>query len=277
MIPSINNTFDNLKIDSDKDITIATLTKYYPEIDQSWDEASQQVATNGALISREYSFLSFPPSEKGKIAKVNLGEFDPDWGADYYYLVTSYFTETTYTSSYNTSVEYPFLEWEKKITEFRQEISYKPALLDTLTLLGIFQEGQVRILNVGNNIVASIFSNMDIEVRQRESQFSQGEVEPETDLSSILLGKPFLEITFLTPGSSVIVNFVGEQVFRTYLPSNLSKEEVSTTLVHPINYPLELRLKPPGLPNVVDNFWNTNYSNLPNYFSKNRYNTPQWI
>lgn len=293
MIPKIvNNPLDNLNINLPPETTIATLTQYYPQINQAWESATQLVDTEGTIVSRDFSVLSFPPSET-KLIKVGLPEYDPDWEANFYYLLITYFTETFYSSNYQATVSLPFNEWLKEITVLKHESYYKhkqvnqlvytrPVTLEDVLDNGLMEylpleENFTLTLNVGNALGAIITSASNIEVRLKDTVNDEGTVVNPT---FILLTKPYLTITFkdITPTSHtrVTTTLYGEYRYSVPVPKSSMPTTEEFTLVHPYNTSYQDRLKPPGLSNLADNFWNTNYGSIPNTDFTNREGSPTW-
>jgi hypothetical protein len=290
MIPTIkNNPLENFQLNLPEETTTATLTQFYEQWSDSWEIATQQVDTNGTIVSRNYSLLSFPYNE-AKLVKIELGSYDPQWEANFYYTIISYFKETSYSSHYKYTL--PFNEWKKQETKFRQEALYKHKLTNTLTwtrptislpdVLPIeyqsLEEDYTLLINVGQALGATIQIADLVEVRLKSTDSDIGEL---VNKDFVLLTKPYLEITFkditLTSHTELTVNFYGEYAYRTYVPANLFNQEEQLTLIHPFNTSYQDRLKPPGLANLPDNFWNTNYDQLPNIELAERATTPQWL
>jgi len=290
MIPTIkNNPLDNFQLNLPEETTTATLTQFYEQWGDSWEIATQQVDTNGNIVSRNYSLLSFPYNE-AKLVKIELGAYDPQWEADFYYTIISYFQETSYSSHYKYTL--PFNEWTKQETKFRQEVIYKHKITNTLTWTRPsttdsesslveyepLPENYTLLINVGQALGATIQVVDPVEVRLKSTDSDIGEL---VNKDFVLLTKPYLEITFkditLNSHTELTVNFYGEYAYRTYVPANLFNQQEPLTLVHPYNTPYQNRLKPPGLANLPDNFWNTNYGQLPNIELAERTATPQWL
>lgn len=292
MIPKIiNNPLDNLKVTLPPDTTTATLTQYYSEINQAWEVATQLVDTKGVIVRRNYSVLSFPPAET-KLIKIGLPEYDPDWEANFYYLLISYFTETFYSSNYQTTAKLPFNEWTKEVTVLKHENHYKHKQIGQLTYTrpivslpevlpieyAFIAENFTLTLNVGKALGAVITSISPIEVRLKDTIEEEGIL---TDPAFILLTKPYIAITFKnitdTSHLTITTTFYGEYYYSFPVPKSSLPTTEEFTLVHPYNTPYEDRLKPPGLPNLPDNFWNTNYGAIPNIEFTNRGGSPGWI
>ena len=54
-------------------------------------------------------------------------------------------------------------------------------------------------------------------------------------------------------------------------------DESEQTLIHPIDTSISSRLKPPGLSNMPDNFWNSNSSFVSlSDFSQRKSTAPSW-
>jgi hypothetical protein len=290
MIPTIkNNPLDNFQLNLPEETTTATLTQFYAQWNDNWEVASQQVDNNGTIVSRSYSLLFFPYNE-AKLVKIDLESYDPQWEATFYYNVISYFQETSYASHYKYTL--PFNEWIKQTTKFRQEVLYKHKLTNTftwnrpsttnsqtnLTEYTPLPTDYKLTINVGQALGAVIEIADPVEVRIKSTTSDVGEL---VSKSFILLTKPYIEITFknITLTSHIIlkVYFYGEYAYKTYVPANLFNQDEPLTLVHPYNTPYQNRLKPPGLANLPDNFWNTNYGQLPNIELTERTATPQWL
>lgn len=283
------NPLDNFQLNLPEETTTATLTQFYSEWGDSWEVASQQVDTKGTIVSRAYSLLSFPYNE-AKLVKIELGTYDPQWEATFYYNVISYFQETAYASHYKYAL--PFNEWSKQTTKFRQEALYKHKLTNTLTWnrpsttnsqtnlteYNPLPEDYTLLINVGQALGAVIEIADPVEVRIKSTASDLGEL---VSKNFVLLTKPYIEITFknitLTSHTLLKVYFYGEYAYRTYEPADKFNQEEPLTLIHPYNTSYQNRLKPPGLANLPDNFWNTNYSQLPNNQLTERTATPQWL
>ncbi len=292
MIPKIvNNPLDNIKLNLPPETTTATLTQYYSQINQAWEVATQLVDTTGTIVSRDFSVLSFPPAET-KLIKVGLPEYDPDWEANFYYLLISYFTETFYSSNYKSTVNLPFNEWLKEVTVRKHESYYKHKqigqLVYTRPLTSLPQvlpvtyapivEDFTLTINVGNALGAIITSLSNIEVRVKDTIEEEGTL---VDPAFILLTKPYITITFkditLTSHSTVTTTFYGEYYYSFPVPKSSVPTSDEFTLVHPYNTPYQERLMPPGLSNLPDNFWNTNYGAVPVLDFTNRGSSPAWV
>lgn len=290
MIPTIkNNPLENFQLNLPEETTSATLTQFIPEWGDSWEVGVQQVDINGNIVSRYYSLLSFPYNE-AKLVKIDLGSYDPYWEANFYYQIISYFQETNYSSHYKYIL--PFNEWTRQITKFRQEVLYKHKITNTLTwtrpTISLpdeipveyqpLEENYNLLINVGQSLGATIQITDPVEVRLKSTSSEPGEL---VNKDFILLTKPYLEITFkditLTSHIELTVNFYGEYAYRTYVPAEFFSQEEPVTLIHRFNTPYQERLKPPGLPNLPDNFWNTNYDQLPDIELAERSSTPQWL
>jgi hypothetical protein len=290
MIPKIvNNPLDNFELNLPPETTQATLSQYYPQLNQSWEAASQEVTTDGIIVSRTFSVLSFPNYES-KLVKVDLGIYDPEWEANFYYQVLSYFDEASYTSHYRQPLS--FNEWKKQTTKFRSQTLYKhkeinklewsrPTLSLPETLPVIYSElalDYTLTINVGKALGATVSIVSPVEVRLKSSASDSGEL---VNKDFVLLTQPILEIKFknitLTSHTQLTVSFYGEYYYLSYTPANQFEQEDELTLIHPFNTSYSNRLKPPGLPSVPDNFWNSNYSNLPSVTLANRTNPPQWM
>lgn len=88
-----------------------------------------------------------------------------------------------------------------------------------------------------------------------------------------LLRKPFIRVTLLTPDAGVPgtapltaaqathkairLTFYGTYKWSSYLPVRTIS---SDTLRHRVNSSMQVRLRPPGLQNLTQNFWNSNLS-----------------
>lgn len=293
MIPTINNPFDDYEFTLQSEVTTATLSQYYEELEQEWEIGTQEVSLDGTIVSREYSLLSFPNNPNSKLIKVPLGAFDQEWQADFYYVVSNYFTETSYSSDALSTEELPFLEWQKRTTDFRLDSLYRHRLISVLNYFDNDAGNRVATINVGKALGAVINytvyqddNGQDINsltIKLKESLNDPGttpliEQGPTADSITILLNKPLLELSFrdFIP-NGFEVEFYGEYAYKSFAPSFLSTEDNAVTLTHPITASYQERLKPPGLPGLPDNFWNTGYNNLPTYFAANRTNSPQWI
>lgn len=298
MIPEIiNNPLDNLKITLPPDTTTATLTQYYSKINQTWEVGTQLVDTEGIIVSRDFAVLSFPPTET-KLIKVGLPEYDPDWESDFYYLLITYFTETFYSSNYQSTIDLPFNEWLKEVNVLKHEKYYKhkqigqlvynrpiislpevsPPVESSLIQYAPIEENFTLTFNVGNALGAIITSISDIEVRLKDTLEEAGTL---VNPAFILLTKPYISITFknITPTShlNITITFYGQYHYSVPVPKSSMPTAEEFTLIHPYNTSYEDRLKPPGLPNLPDNFWNTNYGNIPNTDFTNRNSAPAWI
>lgn len=290
MIPTIkNNPLDNFQLNLPEEATSATITQFIPEWGDSWEIANQQVDINGTIVSRQYSLLSFPYNE-AKLVRIELGTYDPYWEANFYYQIISYFQETNYSSHYKYTLA--FNEWVRQSTKFRQEVLYKHKITNTLTWerpsttnsetsLTVYTplpEDYTLLINVGQSLGATIQITDPVEVRLKSSASEPGEL---VNKDFVLLTKPYLEITFkditLLSHTELTVNFYGEYAYRTYVPAEFFSQEEPVTLIHKFNTPYQERLKPPGLPNLPDNFWNTNYDQLPDIELAERSPSPQWL
>lgn len=294
MIPSIlNNPLDSLDLSTPPESTQATLATYYPQIQNHWDSATQVVATTGEIVSRTFSILTFPPLES-KLVKIDVADGDTEWGAPFYYSVISYFDETSFSSHYRE--EEPFKTWEKTTTRFRQQALYKHSVIDTLTwnrptILNPFNPNPdprnpaplptpfTLTFNVGRGLGASIVTDGVAIVRLKSSPVDPGVVVENPSL--VILDKPIVSVEYPNPTaflpSSLTVSLFGAFYYSTYAPANSFQEEETLTLLHPYGTPYQDRLKPPGQPDLLDSFWNTNYASLPPFQVVNRSATPFFL
>lgn len=288
MIPTFNSP--DLKLNLPKETTLATLNQYYSQINQTWEAGSQTVDNEGVILTRDYKILSFPPSES-KLLKVDLPAYDPDWEASFYYFIISYFTETSYSSHYKSTVKLPFNEWKKKDTIFRNESYYKHKQVGQLVynrpitsepevtppVYAILPVNYKLTINVGTALGAVISSISPIEVRVKDTTEDVGTV---VNPSFILLTKPYIDIIFkqITTTSHVVITttFYGEYTYSSAIPKSQFDNQEEFTLVHPYNTSYQSRLKPPGLSTLPDNFWNTNYGTIPSLNLVNRGSAPAW-
>lgn len=168
------------------------------------------------------------------------------------------------------------------------------------------------LLFVGGAVAATVAvtpANSQIEVRLRSSATDHDEAPLQSGL--ILLTKPYLEIILKNIGNSTVtqvptlvqldpddpaspyttvnvpsvnnsavthtkvtVTFYGKYKWRSFTPISTEDER---TLIHPVNAPLETKLKPPGHPELPDNFWNShpNPIQFENFFG--RAGSPAWV
>ena len=290
MIPKINNNpLENFQLNLPEETTTATLTKFYEEWGDSWEIGNQQVDNNGVIVSRSYSLLSFP-YEEAKLVKIDLENYDPEWEGTFYYSIISYFKETGYSSHYKYNL--PFNEWIKKETKFRQEAYYRHKIIEELRWerpktieieSGVIEYSYLPsdyklVINVGKGLGAEIEVTDEVEIRIKESEFDNGEI---VNKSFILLTKPYIEIKFKNiredSHREIIIKLYGEYVYKTYVPANLFNQEESLTLVHAYNTEYKDRLKPPGLSNIPENFWNSNYKELSNIKLAERKSNAEWL
>lgn len=289
MIPTIvNNPVDNLKINQPPELTTAVINQYYPQLNQNWEASSQQCTVDGVPYSRTYSVLSFPYTET-RLTKIDLGSYDPEYGADFYYLVINYFLETLYSSSINQTVEVPFSKWNKIETKFRQEATYFHKKISELIwerpTIGLAESSQYIFLeedytltiNVGKALSTVISSISPIEVRLKNSVEEEGEI---VNSNFILLTKPILEIKLKNitsiSHSLITINFYGEYQWSSQVPVVLGDED-ELMLLHPYQTEYTTRLTPPGLPNLPSNFWNSNLNNIAIVDLTSRTGNAQWI
>lgn len=296
MFPTLSsNPVDTLNVTTPPELTTATITQYYPQIDTSWDLGIQQATLDSVPYSRTYNILSFPATVN-RLTKVDLSAYDPDYGANFYYLVSNYFVESSYNSSINDTTDNPFSSWTQIDSCYRQELTYTHTQVGQLVYNrpqintggsnesgsgGVIEYVSLPIgysinINVGTALGAIITSASPIQVTLKSSTTSTiGTVESPT---FILLTEPIINIKFLditaSSHTSITTTFYGQFKWRNFLPTSSNDP---LTLLHPIGTPSETQLKPPGLPNLLDNFWNSNPANQVEVDLSTRNNTPQWI
>ncbi len=295
--------------------TTAIIQQYAPQFGELWDIGTQMATTDGKPYSRSYSLLSFPDNTSS-IDVIQLGYYAEDYEGTFYYLVANHFLEDSYNSSIDLSGDdsKDFLRWQKTTTKYRQEVTFAHQPLSTLhwdrpsTAFQIGPGGEsifqyqdlpstytLPLVSAGYALAATVAvtpGNSRVEVRLKSSPTDTTPSEPKTGL--ILMTKPYLEITLLDVGNSVVtstpipddpmtpfpdpytqttidnsgvthtrvsVTFYGKFKWRTFMPVSTEDER---TLIHPVNAPLATKLKPPGLAHLPDNFWNSN-PNLENF------------
>lgn len=116
------------------DLTTATLEKHIPQIDLTWKIATQLATVEGEPYYRNYSVLSFPPSES-TVNIIELGGYSEEYEGDFYYRVANNFYETSFSASVSPKgiKAEDFLRWRRVRRRFRQEIVYAHKLIETLT------------------------------------------------------------------------------------------------------------------------------------------------
>lgn len=295
MFPTIvNNPLTSLKANTPPELTTATITQYYSQIDTTWDLGTQQATLQAEPYSRVYSLLTFPYTET-RLTKVDLTTYDPDYGATFYYLVSSYFQESSYNSNIYSTANNPFSQWTQIDSCYRQEITYthtqvnqliwnRPIITEgstseegiiTAPIYETLATGYSLSINVGTALGTIITSVSPIQVKLKSSSSDAGTI---VDPSFILLTEPILDITLLditsTSHIQIIVTFYGLYKWRNFLPISSADPQ---TLLHPIQTSLEDKLKPPGLSSLPDNFWNSDLGNQVVTDFSTRGNSPQWI
>lgn len=116
------------------DLTTATLEKYIPQINMTWKNATQLATVDGDPYYRNYSILSFPPSES-TVNTIHLGGYSEEYEGNHYYRVANSFYETSFSSSISPKGkrEEDFLRWRRVKREFRHEMIYAHKKIQTLT------------------------------------------------------------------------------------------------------------------------------------------------
>lgn len=267
----------------------ASIETDYPQLNDSWTEATQLTDKSGNILSRSYSNLIFP-TLPGYLQRIELSSFDDIYEADYYFLLMNYFYEDYYTSSDN------FTRWTKIRSTIRQERTYKPTQTSCFfyerpfTLVtdingdykdySPLQTTLVKVY-VGNAIGMTVECPDPITVYKKDT--SDGPRISEVT-GMILCDREWLEVEFtpITPtipqlvtstipcstetslGTNVSHTYItfksyGEYLWANYDPVEIAEPEV---LVYPIETPISQRRTPPGL-TVREDFWNNNLSQVP--------------
>ncbi|MBD2201569.1 hypothetical protein H6G33_09440 [Calothrix sp. FACHB-1219] len=271
------------------EILSASISKYYSEIDTTWDYGTQLTTLDRNPYSRTYNVLSFPNVDS-TLDIIQLGTYLEEYEGTFYYQVSNYFLESIYSSFVVGNPNQDFLRWKKTTSRIRQEIVYahknignvewsRPLLSQPNVLPVIYSPltnpYTLPIIDVGKALGAVVTCQYPIEIRLKNTVNEEGTL---VDPTFILLTSRYLEIRLIdvtdTSHTSVRVDFFGEYKWRSFVPMNTESEE---NLIHPSNTLLSNRLKPPGLPNLLDNFWNSNTTfNIISDFN-NRTNSPVWI
>lgn len=278
------------------DLNSASIEEYYPYINSNWALGTQAVTKEGQIFSRTFNQLEFLNTNYS-FNRVDLPAYDDFYEGTHYYLLANDFCEDIYTSS--ISQEDPaedFLRWQHYSTFIRQQVHYSPKKVKQLTwnkpVLNAVPPTSVKI-NGGYGVKANITilpatANVVVKLKS-EDGLEEIVVE---DINDITLTLPIIEVTMAhLPGTDVdpdnppplrtltttlmVFNFYGEVKLQTFVPS-FSRTEPEI-LTHPIKATLAERLKPPGLPNLRDNFWNSQPNDIVLTDWKNRTSTPGFL
>lgn len=290
------NPLENAKDYKIPDLNNAFIKKYYSEIKSDWDLGIQAVTSDNKIFSRIYKQLRFYNNPEIRFYEVTLGRNNEFYESDRYWVLANNFCEDTYSSgiSYIDSKE-DFLRWELYSNIIRQEIHYSPKKIGeynwirqipipTLNSINNFTFSELEeneyaasidikpnykfIVDSKNAVKGKVTveDNYKIEINLL-SRDKKEKVKVNVNQQFILI-HPLVEITVIELNEfeksnpykelfpkKIKIQWYGEEKLRTFLPSFQEKEVEN--LIHPISYTLEQRLKPPGLNNLPDNFWNS--------------------
>lgn len=297
MIDLPNDLYSNINFEV-PDLTSASIEQYIPELDTNWEIGQQLATLDNIPYSRIYKQLSLP-NNPYSLSLVDLGAVSPEYESNIYYLVTQNFQEISYSSN-KTDGEDSWLRWKKVTTNYRQEITYLHKSLSTLHWqqpldinslpIPISNSYTIPLINAGKALGMSFTiapADQQVEVKFKSSVTDVGTNQVFT-LSSVfgvyansslfLLTQPYIEFKLINSANTSPVNlavtFYGQYKWRTMVPLNDENEQ---TLIHPIDSPISTRLKPPGLSNLPDNFWNSNSSFIAlSDYSQRQLINPTW-
>jgi hypothetical protein len=277
-----NNPYENISFEV-PELTSASIEQYISQLETNWEIGHQLATLDGIPYSRIYRQLSFP-NNPYNFSVVDLGVASPEYESNIYYLVSQNFQEISYSSN-QTKGDDSWLRWKKVVTNYRQEITYLHKSIGTLNWqqpvdvnsipIPIVSPYKLPLIKSGKALGMSFNvspQNQQVEVRLKSTVVDPGILQTFTlnsafgiyAISSLmLLTQPLIEITLLNVSNVTPVNitftFYGEYKWRVMIPLN-EDESQEQTLIHPIDTAISSRLKPPGLSNMPDNFWNSNSS-----------------
>lgn len=298
MIELPNNLYNNNVEFDIPELTTASIEQYIPELETNWEIGQQLATLDRVPYSRTYRQLSLP-NNPYSISLINLGAISPEYESNIYYLVTQNFQEISYSSN-QTKGEDSWLRWKKVTTNYRQELTYLHKSIGTLNWqqsvdvslipIPITSPYTLPLVKAGKALGMSFIItpvNQQVEVRFKSSISDPGILQTFTlnnsfgiyaISSNFLLTHPLIEFTLINASNITPVNlnitFYGEYKWRVMVPLN---DESEQTLIHPIDTDIITRLKPPGLSNMPDHFWNSNstFVSLSDYNQRQLIN-PAW-
>lgn len=116
---------DNALPDLSNGFSIDSINRFIDLIGMEWEVASNMV-TNGKVFRRSYKLLSEDKEQPPRIQEIDLGANNKALEGRYFYKVTHYFVEDTY------SAQQPFYKWKRERLKFEQEVLYHNKITDEL-------------------------------------------------------------------------------------------------------------------------------------------------
>lgn len=256
--------------------TVATTEIVVPEIQSTWTTGIQTVTTKDdvdSIMSRQFSIPTFPNDDK-HLERIDLGAYSKKYDNSFYYKVSSKFSEEKYMSWASlTNPEEDFLRWTHNTITYRLEKIYLHKEVKTITWVRpnvvipedenypeeiyyyeLSDEFLLPDIDAGEQVAAEVTCEDSIEV----SNFTT--LEDITEVTgTFLLHKRYIRVKLINPSPTshlrVNITFYGEYAWNSQLPIKNVKD--TRNLVHPISTLYFDRLKPPGVTEVSENFWNT--------------------
>ena len=120
-----NSSEDSFLPNLSNGFSIDTISQFNDLVGMDWEVASNMV-TNNKVFRRSYKILSEDMEKPPRIQEIDLGSHSESLDGRYFYKITHYFVEDTYSS------QQPFFKWKRERLKFEQEVLYHNKITNEL-------------------------------------------------------------------------------------------------------------------------------------------------